>query len=140
MCLSLGTRRRLTPEDAGLSKKIPASAESDPGLGAASAQNELRRAFPAQPGTGNGGGEARMAGFAREDQPAISKRFRQYPPCRLRAWDGVAIAAEKGRVFAPIGDDGWAKRLCCLSAENIRECGAGMRFCRLFAGAGKFPS
>ena len=36
MCLSLGARRRLTPEDAGLSKKIPASAESDYGLGAAS--------------------------------------------------------------------------------------------------------
>ena len=58
MCLSLGARRRLTPEDAGLSKKIPASAESDYGLGAASAQNELRRAFPAQPGTGNGCGKA----------------------------------------------------------------------------------
>ena len=54
MCLSLGTRRRLTPEDAGLSKKIPANAESDDGLDAASAQNELRRAFPAQPGTRNG--------------------------------------------------------------------------------------
>jgi hypothetical protein len=46
MCLSLAARRRLTPEDAGLSKKIPASAESDYGLGAASRQNELRRAFP----------------------------------------------------------------------------------------------
>jgi hypothetical protein len=36
MCLSLGATRRLTPEDAGLSKKIPANAESDFGLGAAS--------------------------------------------------------------------------------------------------------
>ena len=54
MCLSLSARRRLTPEDAGLSKKIPASAKSDYGLGAASAQNEMRRAFPAQPGTRNG--------------------------------------------------------------------------------------
>ena len=135
MCLSLGARRRLTPEDAGLSKKIPASAESDYGLGAASAQNELRRVFSAQPGTGNGRGEARMAGFAGEDQPAISKRFRQYPTCRLRARDGVAIAAEKLRVFAPISDDGWAQRLCCFSAKNMREFGASMRFCCLFAGA-----
>ena len=135
MCLSLGARRRLTPEDAGLSKKIPASAESDYGLGAASAQNELRRVFSAQPGTRNGGGEARMAGFAGEDQPAISKRFRQGLPCRLRARDGVAVAAEKGRVFAPIGDDGHTQRLCCLSAKNMREFGASMRFCCLFAGA-----
>ena len=135
MCLSLGARRRLTPEDAGLSKKIPASAESDYGLGAASAQNELRRVFSAQPGTRNGGGEARMASFAGEDQPAISKRFRQCPPCCLRARNGVAIAAEKGGVFAPIGDDGWAERLCRFCAKNMREFGASMRFCCLFAGA-----
>ena len=47
MCLSLGARRRLTPEDAGLSKKIPASAASNDGLGAALAQNEPRRVFSA---------------------------------------------------------------------------------------------
>jgi hypothetical protein len=67
-----------------------------------------------------------MAGFTGKDQAAIGKRFGQHTPRGLRAWDGVAIAAEKCGIIAPIRDDGRAKRLRGLGAENAGEFSAGM--------------
>ena len=77
-----------------------------------------------------------MAGFAREDQPAISKRFRQHAPRSLRTWNGVAIAAKEVRVLAPIGDDRRPQRPRSFSAKNTRKFGAGMGLGRCRTGAG----